>query len=128
MKTRAHEKRKLFRFQDFEIWKKAVEIGNKLFDIADGLERKKLYRFAEQIRAAGLSISNNIAEGSGSHPNKEFAQFLNIAKRSTFENANMAIVFEMRGLITKEIKEDLLLDLEEECRMITGSIPSLQNK
>lgn len=50
---------KLFRFQDLEIWRKAVEIGNKLLDIADDLEKKKLYRFAEQIRGAGLSISNN---------------------------------------------------------------------
>ena len=49
----------LFRFQDLEIWKKAIEIGNKLFDIADELERKRLFRFAEQVRAAGLSMSNN---------------------------------------------------------------------
>jgi hypothetical protein len=36
----------LFRFQNLGIWKKAVEIGNKLFDIAERLARKKLYRFA----------------------------------------------------------------------------------
>ena len=29
---------KLFRFQDLEIWKKAIEIGDKLFNIADDLE------------------------------------------------------------------------------------------
>jgi four helix bundle protein len=57
---------KLFRFQDLEIWKKAIEIGDKLLNIADDLEKRKLYRFAEQVRGAGLSISNNIAEGSGS--------------------------------------------------------------
>jgi len=50
---------KLFRFQDLEIWKKAIEIGDKLFNIADNLEERKLYRFAEQVRGAGLSISNN---------------------------------------------------------------------
>jgi four helix bundle protein len=58
---------KLFRFQDLEIWKKSIAIGDKLFDIADDLEKKKLYRFAEQVRGAGLSISNNIAEGCSSH-------------------------------------------------------------
>jgi hypothetical protein len=56
-----------FRFQDLEIWKEAIEIGNILFDKADKLEVKKLFRFAEQLRGAGMSISNNIAEGSGSH-------------------------------------------------------------
>ena len=118
-------KKTLFRFQDFEIWKKAIEIGNKLFDIADRLEEKKFYRFAEQVRAAGLSMSNNIAEGSGSISNREFSQFLNIARRSTFENANMVIVFEIRGLITKEERDELLQDLEQECRMISGFIRSL---
>jgi four helix bundle protein len=48
-----------FRFQDLEIWQLAIEIADELFDIADDLERKRLYRFAEQLRAAGMSMSNN---------------------------------------------------------------------
>ena len=50
-----------FRFEDLEIWRTAINIGDKLFDIADELEQKKLYRFAEQLRGAGMSMSNNIA-------------------------------------------------------------------
>lgn len=73
-----------FRFEDLEIWKLAIEIADNLFDIADDLEQRKLYRFAEQLRGAGMSMSNNIAEGSGSVSNKEFKQFLNYARRSTF--------------------------------------------
>jgi len=119
---------KMFRFQNLEIWKKAIDIGNKLLDIADELEKKKLFRFAEQIRGASLSISNNISEGSGSSSKKEFANFLNIAKRSAFENANMAIVFEKRDLITSKAKDELLKDLEEECKMISGFIRTLKNK
>jgi four helix bundle protein len=119
---------KLFRFQDLEIWKKAVEIGDRLFDIADEIEKRKLYRFAEQLRGAGLSISNNISEGSGSFSDKEFAQFLNIARRSTFENANMILVFERRGLISEENKSILLEELGQECKIITGFIKRLKNK
>ena len=44
-----------FRFQDMEIWQLAIEIADELFDIADILENKKLYRFAEQLRSAGMS-------------------------------------------------------------------------
>ncbi len=57
---------------------------------------------------------------------KEFAQFLNFARRSTLENANMLIVFERRGLIPDKNKDNLLNDLEEECKMITGFIRSLK--
>jgi four helix bundle protein len=109
-----------FRFQKLEIWKKAIEIGHKLLDVADVLEAKKLYRFAEQVRGASLSISNNIAEGSGSSSKKDFAHFLNIARRSAFENANMVIVFKERGLIGQNERDELLRDLDEICRMITG--------
>ncbi len=75
---------------------------------------------------ASLSISNNIAEGSGSNSKAEFARFLNIVNQSAFENANMTIVFEKRGLISAETMEALLLGLEQECRMITGFIRSLK--
>jgi four helix bundle protein len=53
------------RFQDLEIWEKAIEKGDRLPDITDGLEAQKKFRFAEQMRGAALSISNNISEGVG---------------------------------------------------------------
>ncbi len=46
-----------FRFQDLEIWQMAIEIADELLDIADELEKKRLYRFAEQLRGAGMSMS-----------------------------------------------------------------------
>ena len=115
-----------FRFENLEIWKKAIGIGRRLFDIADELEDKHRYRFAEQLRGAGLSILNNIAEGSGSHSRREFIQFLNITRRSAFENANMILLFQMEGLISNEVKIQLLSDLDELCRMISGFIKSLK--
>jgi len=48
-----------FRFQDLEIWQLAIQIADELFDVAGGLEKKRLYRFAEQLRGAGMSMSNN---------------------------------------------------------------------
>jgi len=78
----------------------AIEIANELFDITDELEKRHLYRFAEQLRASGMSMSNNISEGAGSVYNKEFANFLNIARRSAFECANILVIL----LITLLIK------------------------
>lgn len=115
-----------FRFQDLEIWKEAIEIGDVLFDIADGLEEKKLFRFAEQLRGAGMSISNNIAEGCGSNSKKEFCQFLNIARRSTFENANILVILQKRNLITKNILEGLFDKLDQLCRKIMNFQRSLK--
>jgi four helix bundle protein len=114
-----------FRFQDLRIWQLAIEIANELFDIADDLEKKKLYRFADQLRGAGMSMSNNIAEGSGSSSTKEFKQFLNIARRSTFENANISILLYKRSLLSEESLDSMLKKLDALCRQITSFSNSL---
>ena len=115
-----------FRFQDLKIWQLAIEIADELLDIADELEKKKLFRFAEQLRASGMSMSNNIAEGSGSYSKKEFQNFLNIARRSTFENANILIILERRDLIKIDQLEKILDDLDKLCRQITNFRKSLK--
>lgn len=114
-----------FRFENLEIWQISIQIGDEIFDIADTLEQKKLYRFAEQLRGAGLSISNNIAEGSGSVSKKEFSQFLNFARRSCYECANIIIVLERRGHIGEELKRILFGRLDEISRKITNFQKSL---
>ncbi len=119
--------RSVFRFREFDIWKKAIDIGDKLLDIADELENRKWYRFAEQVRGASLSISNNIAEGSGSVSKKDFRNFLNIARRSAFENANMLIVLARRNLILVSTRDEILDELEQECKMIVGFMRSLED-
>lgn len=109
-----------FRFEDMEIWQLSIEIGDQLFDIADELQDKKRFRFADQLYGAGMSFSNNIAEGSGSFSDKDFANFLNIARRSVFECANILIVLLRRSLIDKDVKEKLFDQLDTLSRMITN--------
>jgi hypothetical protein len=58
-----------FRFQDLRIWQLAIEIAGELFDLADALDQKRLHRFAEQLRGAGMSMSNN-PEGRDLLPKK----------------------------------------------------------
>jgi four helix bundle protein len=113
------KQRPKFRFMDLGIWQDALEVAGRLFDIADGLEQRRLYRFSEQLRGSGLSMSNNIAEGSGSNSKREFSQFLNIARRSTFENANVLLVLEKRGLMETAEVNELLERLDHLCRKIT---------
>ncbi len=113
------------RFQDLEIWTEAVTMGDLLFNIADTLENSKLYRFAEQLRGAGMSVSNNIAEGSGSSSRQEFQRFLNIAKRSIFEVANILVILNRRGVVDKMTIDDYLGRLDVLCRKITNLQKSL---
>ncbi len=109
-----------FRFQNLEVWQLAIAIGDQLCDIAEDLESKKKFRFAEQLNGAALSISNNIAEGSGSASKKEFARFLDYSHRSCFENANILIVLHRRKYISDEQLNHFLEELNKLARKISS--------
>jgi four helix bundle protein len=109
-----------FRFEDLEIWQLARDLAVKLHRLADKLDERRLYRYAEQLRSAGLSLTNNISEGSGSTHTKEFIQYLNIARRSLFEDASMLMVFETLGLFQPDEIDGLLVDCDTLSRKITN--------
>lgn len=109
-----------FKFQSLEVWQLSITLTDKLLDIADRLSVDKKYRFAEQLNGAALSISNNIAEGSGSNSNKEFAHYLNIARRSVFENANILVVLKRRKYISDTELNDYLEELDKLARKLTN--------
>jgi four helix bundle protein len=109
-----------FRFMDLDIWKESITLNDQLFDLADAFVGAKSFRVAEQLRAASLSISNNIAEGSGSFSSKDFANFLNIARRSVFETANISFVAYRRKFIDQEKLDQILNDLELLSKKITN--------
>jgi four helix bundle protein len=114
-----------FRFEDLKIWQKAIEVSNELYDVSDQLEIIKQFRFAEQFRSATLSITNNIAEGSGSNSKPDFKKFLNYSHRSIFEIVNMLVVFEIRGYISSPVLEKKKEELDHLARMIMSFSRSL---
>jgi len=117
---------KQFRFQDLEIWQKAANFSAGLFDLAECLDQRRYYRFAEQLRSATLSITNNIAEGSGSLSDAEFVSFLNYARRSVFETANALMMFSRKRYLPADGVSPFLAELEEESRMILAFIRTLR--
>ncbi len=67
-----------------------------------------------------MSISNNIAEGSCSFSDKDFAHFLNVSRRSIFECANIFAILLMRGCIDEEKKSSFFHKLDHLSSMIVN--------
>jgi four helix bundle protein len=108
----------LFRFENMQIWQRAAELSGLLFKLAEKLDERRYFRFAVQLRSATLSITNNIAEGSGSVSNMDFANFLNTARRSIFEVANMLIIFTRENYLAEAETGPLGPELAEQSRML----------
>ena len=88
------------RFEDLEVWKLAVECANSIYDVTSIGKFSQDYILRDQIRRAAVSIFSNIAEGFERDGNKEFCNFLSIAKGSCGEARAQAIFARNRGYIT----------------------------
>ena len=102
-----------FRFEDLEVWKDAVKLSIELYKLTEQLRVNKRYSAADQMFRAFLSITNNIAEGAGSASSRDFANFLNISRRSIFECANMILLFYEMDLLSDNEKDRLISNLRD---------------
>ena len=105
-------------FEELAIFQKARELSKKIYPVTKREGFKSDYRFVQQIRAAAGSIMDNIAEGFERTGNKEFLNFLYIAKGSCGEVRSQLIRANDVGYLTKEEYEDLYT----ECRKLSGGI------
>lgn len=73
------------RFEELRIWQMARELCQEVYLHTETQPWKTDTRFVQQIRAAAGSVMDNIAEGVERDGNKEFIQFLYVAKGSCGE-------------------------------------------
>ena len=105
-------------FEELAIFQKARELSRKIYPITQRGEFKNDFRFVQQIRAAAGSIMDNIAEGFERAGNKEFLNFLYIAKGSCGEVRSQLIRANDVGYLTKEEYDELYA----ECRKLSAGI------
>ena len=105
-------------FEELAIFQKARELSAKIYPVTRRGEFKYDTRFVQQIRAAAGSIMDNIAEGFERTGNKEFLNFLYIAKGSCGEVRSQLIRAKDVGYLTSEEYEELYT----ECRKLSGGI------
>jgi four helix bundle protein len=76
---------KISSFEDIEVWKKSVELCEKIYLLTESSSLKQDFGLRDQIRRSAISIPSNIAEGFERESNNQFIYFLIIAKGSCGE-------------------------------------------
>lgn len=117
---------KIERFEEIESWKLARETTNLVYAATKSEKFSRDFALCNQIRRASISILSNIAEGFERNGNKEFLQFLSVAKGSCGEvRAQLYIALDQQYLdgATFEIIFDKLLATS---RLISGLMRYLQ--
>lgn len=88
-------------FIELKIWQDARTLTKIVFEYTQSTKFEKDYKFCNQIRSASGSIMDNIAEGFERGGNKEFLQFLSIAKGSVGETRSQCFRALDYGLFDK---------------------------
>jgi four helix bundle protein len=108
------------RFEDIEGWKKARELTRKIYIITAKGDFARDYGLRDQIRRASVSVMSNIAEGFERGGNKEFRQFLSMAKGSAAEVRSQLYVAFDSGYLEETDFRTLYELAEETGRLIGG--------
>lgn len=116
----------MHKFRKLKVWQKSIEFVSFIYNITSTFPKEERFSLVDQIRRAAVSISLNIAEGSGAGSDMEFARFLRIAQRSGYEViAGLEISINLK--ITNEADlHKAINEVDELGAMITGLIKSLK--
>jgi four helix bundle protein len=81
-------------FEDLPVWQDAIELGVRIFALTSQPEFKNQFTIKDQMERAGVSVSNNIAEGFERGTTKETLTFLYISKGSSGEVRSLTYLLE----------------------------------
>lgn len=100
----------------------SIQYSKNIYTLADSFPKSEMFGLIMQIKRAALSISSNIAEGSGSSTTKDFSHFLDIAIKSTIETVSQLFFAKEMGYIT----EKALYSHYEEAEILVKRIQGLK--
>ena len=117
---------KLGKFEDLTIFQMARDLCKEVYAITKDGEFHKDSRFVQQIHASAGSVMDNIAEGFERDGNKEFINFLYVAKGSCGEVRSQLIRANDVGFIDNETATKLYNDCLNLSKAISKFITSLK--
>ena len=118
---------KLTRFEDLDCWQEARRIVNRVYSASCVNGFKRDYSLTDQTKRAAVSIMANIAEGFSRKGNKEFMQFLFIAKSSAAELQSHMYVALDQGYINKDEFEKIYEQADKVQRQVSNLIKYLNS-
>jgi four helix bundle protein len=117
------------RFEDLPVWKEAMRLAHRIYDLTENPEFKISFSLRDQIERSVMSISGNVAEGFERGTTNELLAFIYIARGSAGETRSKLCFMEERPRL-KVFRPEIakLKMVAESCsRQLRGWADSLQN-
>jgi four helix bundle protein len=117
----------LTNFEDLVIWKDSRELCKEINKCVKQDNFRKDFALVDQINRSSGSVMDNIAEGYGRSGNKEFIQFLSIAKGSCNEVKSQVYRAADRNYLATDQAAELLSKTNTLINQIGGLMHYLKN-
>ena len=104
---------KISSLEDFKTWQVSRSLNAYIISLLRSDKFGKEIHLKNQIKSASNSVMANLAEGFGRQGNKEFIQFLSIAKASATELKSHIYAASDQDLIDNLIKENIIHQIED---------------
>ena len=119
---------KVSSFEDLDVWQRARQLTRVVYGITGNNRFAKDGNLKDQMRRASVYIMANTAEGFSRRGDKEFGQFLFIAKASASELQSHAYVALDQGYVDKDDFDRLYENLDHVARMLSKLIQHLSSR
>ena len=112
-----------FHFETLTVWQEAMKLVTMVYTATKTFPKEERFGLTSQIQRAAVSVPANIAEGKGRYHQKEFLQFLYIARGSLYEAITLIKAASNLRLLQSEDRETLLI----QCQLILSKLSGLAN-
>jgi four helix bundle protein len=118
----------MFRFEKLEAWQMAIELAGRVYELSSRFPDNERFGLTSQMRRSAVSISSNIAEGSGRASDSDFARFLEIAYGSLMEVVSQSQIAVIQGFLKRDDYGELYKRAERLARVLSGLRASLSHR
>ena len=110
----------MFRFEKLDVWQRAVDHAGQIYTVTRSFPSDERFGLTNQMRRAAVSVSSNIAEGSGRASDVDFAHFLEYSYSSLMEVVSEATIATRQTFLPKQSFDNIYRESEELARMLSG--------
>jgi four helix bundle protein len=110
----------MFRFEKLDVWHRAIALADEVYSITRSFPDEERFGLISQMRRSSVSVSSNVAEGSGRISDKDFGRFVEMAYSSLMEVVSEAFIARRQRLLAPSEFKQLYTIAEEIARMLSS--------
>lgn len=128
MRLTIYDNLSMFTYESLDIWKLSINYAKTIYKVTDTFPKSEIYGLTNQLRRAAVSISANIAEGSGASTVNDRLHYLDIAVKSALETTSEIQIALELNYLNEEVRNQLYEKTEKIIRKIRSYKSFLRNK